>query len=526
MKTMDIISTTATPTPTVGPHVLLIEDDPELREALFSTLRRAGLRVTPVASAEEGLTALSGADVDLVVSDFRLPGMSGLELLTTVRASRQHPPMLLMTAFADAPLAIAALKAGARELLLKPFSTAVLVEAVRRHLPASAAGTDPAPSASGLLCTDARMRATVARAERAAVSDASVLLTGESGVGKEVMARHIHLSSRRAAGPFVAINCAAIPESLLEATLFGHEKGSFTGAARQQAGKFEQAQGGTLFLDEIGEMAPATQVKLLRVLQERTVERLGGQQSIAIDIRLITATNRDLGADVASGRFRDDLFYRLAVFPVPVPPLRERPGDIVPLARRFVQRYGVSFGMQDRSLSEASEAALCRYRWPGNVRELENTIQRGLLLSEAPWIEPVHLELPPCETPEVDAADTESTLAAPVLPLAAMHMPPTVPVALPEGTVTRVRNVRDVEREHILGVLDQVGGNRRSAIAILGISERALRYKLKAYREQSGSPSADTVGTDCEPDGAESSIDIPAGSTAMNDAGGAYPQHI
>ncbi len=521
---MDMTSTAIAPTPTVAPHVLLIEDDPELREALFSTLRRAGFSVSPVASAEEGLTVLSGADVDLVVSDFRLPGMNGLELLTTVRARRHHPPMLLMTAFADAPLAIAALKAGARELLLKPFSTSVLVEAVRRHLPASSADADPGPSASGLLCTDARMRATVARAERAAVSDASVLLTGESGVGKEVMARHIHLSSRRAEGPFVAINCAAIPDSLLEATLFGHEKGSFTGAARQQAGKFEQAQGGTLFLDEIGEMAATTQVKLLRVLQERTLERLGGQQSIAIDIRLITATNRDLSADVASGRFRDDLFYRLAVFPVPVPPLRERPGDIVPLARRFVQRYGASFGMPDRSLSPASEAALCRHRWPGNVRELENTIQRGLLLSEAPWIEPMHLELPPCENPKVEAADTESALAAPAL--TAVHMPAIAPVAPPEGPATRARNVRDVEREHILGVLDKVGGNRRAAIAILGISERALRYKLKAYREQSCAPSGDAGDTDCGTDSTATSIDIPVASTAMNGAGGAWPQHI
>jgi two-component system response regulator FlrC len=521
---MDMTSTAATPTPTVGPHVLLIEDDPELREALFSTLRRAGFRVSPAASAEEGLTVLSGADVDLVVSDFRLPGMNGLDLLTTVRARRHHPPMLLMTAFADAPLAIAALKAGARELLLKPFSTAVLVEAVRRHLPASSAGADPGPSASGLLCTDARMRATVARAERAAVSDASVLLTGESGVGKEVMARHIHLSSRRAAGPFVAINCAAIPDSLLEATLFGHEKGSFTGAARQQAGKFEQAHGGTLFLDEIGEMAATTQVKLLRVLQERTLERLGGQQSIAIDIRLITATNRDLSADVASGRFRDDLFYRLAVFPVPVPPLRERPGDIIPLARRFVQRYGVSFGMPDRSLSPASEAALYRHRWPGNVRELENTIQRGLLLSETPWIEPMHLELTPCENPKVDAAVTEDPLAA--ASLTAAHTPAIAPGEPPESPATRARNVRDVEREHILGVLDKVGGNRRAAIAILGISERALRYKLKAYREQSCTPSGDAVDTDCDMDSTATSIDIPVASTPMSGAGGAWPQHI
>lgn len=520
-------STTPTPTPMDETHLLLIEDDPELREALFSTLRRAGFRVSPVASAEDGLVVLSTANIDLVVSDFRLPGMNGLQLLNTLRGRPHHPPTLLMTAFADAPLAIAALKAGARELLLKPFSTAALVEVVRRHLPASTTGSDPNLSASGLLCTDARMRATVARAERAAVSDATVLLSGESGVGKEVMARHIHLTSRRAAGAFVAVNCAAIPDSLLEATLFGHEKGSFTGATRQQPGKFEQAHGGTLFLDEIGEMATGTQVKLLRVLQERTVERLGGQQGIAIDIRLITATNRDLSADVASGRFREDLFYRLAVFPVPIPPLRERPGDIVPLARRFVQRYGASFGLPDRNLSPASEAALCRHRWPGNVRELENTVQRGLLLSETAWIEPVHLELPPGEIAQIDAANAEAAQAASSMPLKAVHLAPTVPKASPEGPNTRARNVRDVEREHILGVLRQVAGNRRAAIAILGISERALRYKLKAYREQACAPSADRPpDADISAETADSSIVFPVTSTAMSDTSGSCPQHV
>jgi two-component system response regulator FlrC len=522
---MKMTPTAPTLTPMAEHHLLLIEDDPELREALLSTLRRAGFRVSPVASAEEGLMALSTESIDLVVSDIRLPGMNGLELLNTLRGRPHHPPTLLMTAFADAPLAIVALKAGARELLLKPFSTSALVEVVRRHLAPSTTSSDPNLSASGLLCTDARMRATVTRAERAAVSDASVLLTGESGVGKEVMARHIHMASRRADGAFVAVNCAAIPDSLLEATLFGHEKGSFTGATRQQPGKFEQAHGGTLFLDEIGEMAAGTQVKLLRVLQERTVERLGGQQSIAIDIRLITATNRDLSADVASGRFREDLFYRLAVFPVPIPPLRERPGDIVPLARRFVQRYSASFGLPDRRLSPASEAALCLHRWPGNVRELENTIQRGLLLSEAPWIEPAHLELPSCEIAQVDVATTQAAQTTAVLPLNAVSMVPGAPLASPEGPEARARNVRDVEREHILGVLRQVAGNRRAAIAILGISERALRYKLKAYREQSCAPSTDRLDADCAAERADSPIVIPVPSTAMSDPSGSCPQH-
>jgi two-component system response regulator FlrC len=453
-------------------HLLLVEDDHDLRDALESTLKRAKWDVTAVDSAEAGLAALQLRSADLVVSDIRLPGMDGLALLQRLREQSSHTPVVLMTAHADAMLAIAALKAGARDLLLKPFGAEQLVDVVRRHAPQVRSEA----AASGLLASDPLMRTLVARAERAARVDASVLLTGESGVGKEVMARHIHLASARARAPFIAINCAAIPDSLLEATLFGHEKGSFTGASRQQAGKFEQAQGGTLFLDEIGELPIETQVKLLRVLQERSLERLGGQSSIAVDIRIIAATNRDLARDVASGRFREDLYYRLAVFPVLLPPLRDRPGDIVPLAHSFVQRYGRSFGMADAQLSPAAEAALLRHRWPGNVRELENTIQRGLLLTDSGLIEARHLELPEA----CAAIEAPEPLPAPVV---VVH-----PVLSTAAEPQRPRNVRDVEREHILGVLEQVQGNRRAAIAILGISERALRYKLKAYRELDGTP--------------------------------------
>jgi two-component system response regulator FlrC len=243
-------------------------------------------------------------------------------------------------------------------------------------------------------------------------------------------------------------------------------------------GRFELAHGGTIFLDEIGDMSLDMQVKLLRVLQERSLERLGGQSSIAVDIRIIAATNRDLARDVASGRFREDLYYRLAVFPVLLPPLRDRPGDIVPLAHSFVQRYGRSFGMADAQLSPAAEAALLRHRWPGNVRELENTIQRGLLLTDSGLIEARHLELPEaCAAIEVHAPEP--------LPASVVVVHPVLPTA---AEPQKPRNVRDVEREHILGVLEQVQGNRRAAIAILGISERALRYKLKAYRELDGTP--------------------------------------
>ena len=464
-------------TPAPAATLLLVEDDHDLRQALASTLQRAGFEVAAVETAEDGLATLQQQAVDLVISDIRLPGMHGLALLQQLQAANPGLPVVLMTAHADAAMAIAALKAGARDLLLKPFGADALVAAARRHARVLQADTP----GSGLVCHDPVMRAVQARVERAAPSDASVLLTGESGTGKEVMARHLHWASRRSQAPFVAIHCAAIPDSLLEATLFGHEKGAFTGATRQQAGTFEQAQGGTLFLDEVGELPPDTQVKLLRVLQERCVERLGGLHPISVDIRLVCATNRDLAADVASGRFREDLYYRLAVFPVVLPPLRARPGDIVPLARHAAQRYAESFGMGPVQLSAAAEAALLAHPWPGNVRELENTVQRGLLLCDQGLIEPAHLEL------QASAAAQPTPAPAPAAPLPTYRAatttaaPPSMAAADAAG---RPRNVRDVEREHIQAVLQQVAGNRKLAIAILGISERALRYKLKAYREQ------------------------------------------
>ena len=467
------------------PRLLLVEDDGDLRLALEAALQRAQYHVTAVDSAEAALQWLQHAQTDLVVSDFRLPGMDGMALLQDLRERNAHLPVVLMTAHADAMLAIQALKAGARDLLLKPFRVDQLLEVVNRLTPAAQAHLPD----SGLLARDPLMQVVVSRAERGARANASVLLSGESGTGKEVMARHIHLCSPRAQQAFVALNCAAITETLLESTLFGHEKGAFTGAVRQQAGTFERANGGTLFLDEIGEMPVETQAKLLRVLQERTVERVGGQRSIPVDIRLIAATNRNLVQAVSQGRFREDLYYRLAVFPIELPALRDRPGDVVPLARRFVQRYTASFGLQATSLSPAAEAALLAHTWPGNVRELENTIQRALLLVDQGPLEPVHLELPlpPPGGPNT-AAHPPERVTPPQCPDQAA--PPTTghgPEAAalrPASAPPRPANVRDVEREHILSVLDRVQGNRREAIAILGISERALRYKLKAYRDQ------------------------------------------
>jgi two-component system response regulator FlrC len=308
----------------------------------------------------------------------------------------------------------------------------------------------------------------MARCERVGKTDATALLTGESGVGKDIFAKRIHELSNRANKPYVAINCAAIPETLLESTLFGHEKGAFTGATKTSPGKFEQANGGTLFLDEIGEMPLELQAKLLRVLQDKVIERLGSRESISCDVRIITATNKDLQARVAEGKFREDLYFRIAVFPIRIPGLRERPGDVLPLAESFLRRYGKTMGRTDSSLSKFSKAALQNYSWPGNVRELENAIQRALLLSDNSVIEPADLELDDISGTKI--ASNQSVSSANVA---------NAPQTGPEGG----SDISSLERDHILKVLLQVNGNRKKAVSVLGISERALRYKLKAYKD-------------------------------------------
>ena len=304
-----------------------------------------------------------------------------------------------------------------------------------------------------------------ALAMRVAQTDTTVLLTGESGVGKEVVARYIHNHSARRAGPFVAINCAAIPDSLLEATLFGYEKGAFTGAQQAQAGKFEQAQNGTLLLDEVTEMPLALQAKLLRVLQEREVERVGGKKPVPLDIRIIATSNRDMADAVARGVLREDVYYRLNVFPLLIPALRQRAGDIVPLARHFLAEHGGRSGRAGLCLSGEAEAALCRHAWPGNVRELENVMQRAVILAASESVEAGDLHL----MARAGAASFTS-VASPT---------PSIEPAAP----IRSDNIRDLEREHILETLAAVGGSRKIAGERLGMSERTLRHKLKQYRE-------------------------------------------
>jgi two-component system response regulator FlrC len=432
--------------------VLVVEDDVALRQALCDTLQMAGLEPLAAGDGSAGLAALREAKPRLVVSDIQMQPMDGMRFLRAVRAERPEAPVLLMTAYATVQQAVEAMREGAVDYLVKPFEAQVLVSKVLDHLPAGA----PAPS--GMVAEDPASRQLLALAERVAASEATVLITGESGTGKEVLARHVHGASGRAGGPFVAINCAAIPDNMLEAVLFGYEKGAFTGAYRASPGKFEQAQQGTLLLDEISEMDLGLQAKLLRVLQEKEVERLGAGQVIALDVRVLATSNRDLQAEVRAGRFREDLYYRLNVFPLHLPPLRERPADIVPLAAVLLARHAAP-GPAPR-LDDDARRRLAAHAWPGNVRELDNVMQRALILQQGGM---------------VTAADLHFETVAP----ASMPAPEAAPAAAdaPLG-----HGMRRHERDLIIQAI-QEGGSRQAAAGILGISPRTLRYKLQKLRE-------------------------------------------
>ncbi len=511
--------------------ILLVEDDADLREALEMTLTGAGFVTDAVASGPEALQQLGKRAYGLVISDYKMAPMDGLALLARIRERLPALPVVMMTAYGDVPTAVQAMRLGACEFLLKPFAAETLLEVVRRY-----AHTDAGLERVPLIAHDPASQAVLQLAQRVAATDATVLLCGESGVGKEVFARWIHAHSPRRDGPFVAINCAAIPEALLEATLFGHEKGAFTGASTAQPGKFEQAQGGTILLDEISEMPLALQAKLLRVLQEKEVERLGSKKAIPLDVRVIATTNRRLEEEVTEGRFRQDLYYRLAVFPLAIPPLRERRADIVPLARFFLQRHASRLGKPGAALSADAEAVLTAYAWPGNVRELENTLQRALILSPGLTIDALTLrQCLPVAQPEEQrnpfdiAASLAAELAAEAVPshdaasggneraffaadgTAAKQTKTgglrggsssngsrsektaaelTKTGGLREGALSlgdrpaRDSSLRDWEREQILRVLAEENGSRKRTAQRLGIPERTLRYRLKRYREQ------------------------------------------
>ncbi|MDD1013155.1 sigma-54-dependent transcriptional regulator [Pseudomonas rubra] len=441
--------------------VLLVEDDRALRQALADTLELGGFAHQAVGSAEEALDRVEREAFSLVVSDVNMPGMDGHQLLALLRERQPQLPVLLMTAHAAVERAVEAMRQGAADYLVKPFEPRALLELVARH----ATGAVSAGEGEGPVASEPASAQLLELAARVARSESTVLISGESGTGKEVLARYIHQQSPRAEQPFVAINCAAIPDNMLEATLFGHEKGSFTGAIAAQAGKFEQADGGTLLLDEISEMPLGLQAKLLRVLQEREVERVGGRKPIALDIRVVATTNRDLSGEVAAGRFREDLFYRLSVFPLSWKPLRERSADILPLAERLLARHVNKMKHAPVRLSAQAQACLQGYAWPGNVRELDNAIQRALILQQGGVIE---------------AADFCLAGALPVF--AAAPVAAAAPIEA-ESASGLGDDMRRHEFQMIIDTLRAERGRRKEAAERLGISPRTLRYKLAQMRD-------------------------------------------
>ena len=432
--------------------ILVVEDDQDLLEAICTTMKLAGYSALPASNGNTAMAILQESQVGMVVSDVQMKPVDGFALLKKIKAFNPELPVLLMTAYGDVEKAVAAMQTGACDYLLKPFDPDNLLAHIKRH-----ALSEPEQD-DNVVAKDPRTRALLSLAKRVAQSPATVMLTGESGCGKEVIARFIHQHSLRAAKPFVAINCAAIPENLLEATLFGYEKGAFTGAAQAQPGKFEQAQGGTLLLDEISEMPLELQAKLLRVLQEREVERVGGHKTIKLDIRVLATSNRDMMAMVKSGRFREDLYYRLNVFPIEIPSLRQRPLDIEPLAQRVLAEAAASSAQPPCTMTQTAINTLTHYTWPGNVRELENVMQRAMILATDSIIDTEHLHLP---------------LADPVQAAESIDQEPSS------------EDMKTLERKHILETLAAVNGSRKLAVKKLGISERTLRYKLQQYRMSS-----------------------------------------
>ncbi len=442
---------------------LVVEDDCALREALCDTLKLAGYQV---AAAADGIAALDmlatrRREIGVVVSDVQMQPMDGHALLKKIKAQYPDLPVLLMTAHGTIQKAVEAMHDGAADYLVKPFEAEVLVNMVERF-----AIHDDGDDGTAI-ARDPVSVELFALAGRVATSEATVLITGESGAGKEVLARYIHRQSTRSEGVFIAINCAAIPDNMLEATLFGYDKGAFTGAYAACPGKFEQAQGGTLLLDEISEMSLGLQAKLLRVLQEREVERLGSRKMIALDVRVLATSNRNLKSEVAAGRFREDLFYRLSVFPLHMPPLRDRPGDIVALAERSIEKVCRHAGQPVPVLSDLAKVALLGHPWPGNVRELDNVMQRALIVRNGQSIEAQNLHF-------------ESTARATTMPQVESLVEVTLPDKLDEDLKTH-------EQRLILEALRAVNGNRQVAARKLGISPRTLRYKLSRMRD-SGVP--------------------------------------
>jgi DNA-binding NtrC family response regulator len=442
------------------PTILIIEDEAKMRRLLELDLGEEGFTILSAADAESGLKLLREQPVDIIVTDLKLPGMGGLEFLQSAKQLDAARPVVVMTAFGSIETAVEAMKAGASDYVLKPFSLAEMRMVLRKELDVGKLREENRSlrealgqrySHPNIVARSAKMQEVLAMVERVAQTNSTVLLGGESGVGKDLIARAIHEKSRRASGPFIKINSTAIPESLLESELFGYEKGAFTGATGSKPGKFELADKGTLFLDEIGDVPPVTQVKLLRVLQEREFERLGGTRTLKVDVRLIAATNRDLRAALEQGTFREDLYYRLNVVPVDIAPLRERREDIPALVQLFIARFSAESGKAITGIKPEAMQILADHYWPGNVRELQNIVERAAALAPGPVLETADIHL---DAPRSKSANAGNNF-------------------LPEGMT-----LEQWEDEMIREALRRANGNKSQAARLLGVSRNTLRYRL------------------------------------------------
>jgi two-component system response regulator PilR (NtrC family) len=474
--------------PPAPPRVLVVDDEPSMRELLAIVLAREGYDVTLAESGAAALAALERGEPDLVISDIRMPDLDGVEVLRAARGQDADVPVVMMTAFASAETAVEALRLGAADYLTKPFDIDELKIVVRNAVERRRLRRENLELKRVLKTThrfgdiigrsDA-MLAVFRMIETIATTTSTVLITGESGTGKELAARAIHFHSLRRDRPFVALNCGALTETLLESELFGHVRGAFTGAATHKKGLIELAEKGTIFLDEIGEMSPAMQVKLLRVLQERTFRRVGGTEEVGADIRIIAATNRDLGKAVAEGSFREDLFYRVNVIPLALPPLRDRREDVALLAAHFVEKFARQMGKPIQGLSRDAQHCLETYAWPGNIRELENALERAVALEGSPMILPESLPdavrgAGPSGPHDPGRVGGEDPLAVPTVSAEGAGWPP-------EGFALE-RHVEAIERRYILAALERTNGVKVRAAELLGMSFRSFRYYLKKYQ--------------------------------------------
>ena len=442
------------------PVILIVEDEAKMRRLLELNLGDDGFTTFSAEDAETGLKLLRENPIDLILTDLKLPGMNGLEFLQIIKRQNAALPVVVMTAFGSVETAVEAMKAGASDYVLKPFSLTEMRMVIRKELDVHNLREENRSLREALgkryahpnvVARSPKMQEVLATVERVAPTNSTVLLGGESGVGKDLIARAIHEKSRRASGPFLKINSTAIPENLLESELFGFEKGAFTGAVASKPGKFELADKGTLFLDEIGDVPPVTQVKLLRVLQEREFERLGGTRTVKVDVRLIAATNKDLREALEQGTFREDLYYRLNVVPIDIAPLRERKGDIPDLVNLFISRFKGESGKPVEGITPEAMRILVNYHWPGNVRELQNIIERACALAKGSVLEPldIHLDVRPAKTANGPGG------------------------FLPEGMT-----LEQWEDEMVQEALRRANGNKSQAARLLGLSRNALRYRL------------------------------------------------